>query len=187
MTDTQKQCLLLYLGYYAGAIDGKFGPLSRAATEAFQEATGLQADGIFGDATAQKILEVIAGGAQPEESPDSGDLWDGIKYFKREEFRCKCGRFCDGYPVEPVRELLELADDVREYFGVPVTVSSGVRCEQHNANVGGVSNSRHKQGKAMDFRVKGKTAAEVLGYVHEHLSTRYAYAIDGTYVHMDVW
>lgn len=37
----------------------------------------------------------------------------------------------------------------------------------------------------MDFRVKGKTSAQVLTYV-KTLPIRYAYAIDGNYVHMDV-
>lgn len=186
MTIKQKQCLLAYLGYYESAIDGKYGPRSQAATEAFQQDFQLTVDGIFGPATEEKILCVIANGeAAPE--PESGDPWEAIKYFTREEFACNCGgKYCDGYPVEPVRELVQLADDVREHFGAPMYISSGVRCEQHNANVGGVSNSRHKLGKAVDFRVKGKIAAEVLGYVHEHVGVRYAYAIDANYVHMDV-
>ena len=36
MTDTQKQCLLKYLGYYDGAVDGIFGRASTGATKAFQ-------------------------------------------------------------------------------------------------------------------------------------------------------
>ena len=75
---------------------------------------------------------------------------------------------------------------MRERFGAPVHVSSGVRCEQHNANVGGAEGSRHKLGKAMDFRVEGKSASTVLSYVKTLPAIRYAYAIDGSYVHMDV-
>lgn len=187
MTITQKQCLLLYLGYYTGKVDGIWGPKSKAATENFQKAAGLEVSGDFDDITAKKIVEAIGGACQAEEDVQSVNLWEGIKYFKREEFRCKCGRFCNGYPVEPVRVLLEAADDVREYFGAPAYVSSGIRCEQHNAYVGGVVNSRHKLGKAMDFRVEGKTASEVLRFVSGHPDIRYAYDIDGTYVHMDVY
>ena len=54
------------------------------------------------------------------------------------------------------------------------------------ANVGGVDGSRHKSGKAMDFRVEGHGAKAVLGYVQTLPHIRYAYAIDGSYVHMDV-
>ena len=35
MTNKQKQCLLCYLGYYVGSIDGVWGTLSKTATKAF--------------------------------------------------------------------------------------------------------------------------------------------------------
>jgi uncharacterized protein YcbK (DUF882 family) len=41
-------------------------------------------------------------------------------------------------------------------------------------------------GKALDFRIEGKTAEQVLEYVQKQPECRYAYDIDGTYVHMDV-
>ena len=180
MTIKQQQCLLAYLDYYEGDIDGKWGPQSEQATKDFQSCYGLAVDGIFGTETEQMIRTVIFTGESQQ------DWWDSICYFTREEFACKCGQFCDGYPAEIRRQLVEAAEDVREYFDAPVIVSSGLRCTQHNANVGGVSNSRHLSGKAMDFRVKGKTSAEVLGYVQEHIGVRYAYAIDENYVHMDI-
>jgi uncharacterized protein YcbK (DUF882 family) len=83
-------------------------------------------------------------------------------------------------------KLVRIADKVRKHFGAPITISSGLRCATHNANVGGVSNSRHKLGKAMDFCVRSKTSAQVLAYVQKLPGIRYAYAIDGSYVHMDV-
>ena len=184
MTNVQKQCLLKYLGYYAGDIDGNFGPLSKMATAGFQDDYGLDPDGEFGPLTEAKALEAVAGTAQPVE-PEN--FWDGTKYFDREEFRCKCGgKYCDGFPAEPAKKLVTLADRVREHFGAPAIVSSGVRCETHNANVGGVSGSRHKYGTAMDFCVRGKDAEQVLSFVQAQPETRYAYAIDGNYVHMDV-
>lgn len=113
------------------------------------------------------------------------DFWDGIVYFQRQEFACKCGRYCNGFPAEPDEGLVTLADKVRAHFGAPMTVTSGVRCKRHNANVGGVSNSRHLAGKAVDFAVRGLSAASVLDYVNT-LDVNYAYAIDGGTVHMDV-
>ena len=184
MTNVQKQCLLKYLGYYEGAVDGNFGRLSKMATAGFQEDYGLDPDGEFGPLTEAKALEAVAGTAQPVE-PEN--FWDGIKYFDREEFRCKCGgKYCGGFPAEPAKKLVQLADRVREHFGAPAIVSSGVRCETHNANVGGSFTSRHMLGLAMDFCIKGKTAAEVLAYVQTKPEVRYAYAIDSNYVHMDV-
>jgi peptidoglycan hydrolase-like protein with peptidoglycan-binding domain len=42
---------LLALGYDAGEIDGRFGPKTEAAVKAFQEAKGLDVDGIVGPKT----------------------------------------------------------------------------------------------------------------------------------------
>jgi uncharacterized protein YcbK (DUF882 family) len=100
---------------------------------------------------------------------------------------CNCGgKYCDGFPVEPIPLLAKTADKVRGHFGSACIVSSGVRCVQHNKNVGGVTNSRHLTGRAMDFYIRGKTAAEVLSFVQSLPEVRYAYDIDGTFVHMDV-
>lgn len=188
MTIKQKQHLLAYLGYYEGDIDGKWGNLSKTATVAFQKDVGLTADGVCGEATEKALKQAVANGiSKNTETTTSGDFWDGIKYFKRTEFKCKCGNvYCNGYPAEPEEKLVKVADKVREYFGSPATVSSGLRCKQHNANVGGVSNSRHLSGKAMDFSIKGKTASQVLAYVKQQSDIRYAYAIDSNYVHMDI-
>ena len=169
MTSKQKQCLLCYLGYYNGTIDGIWGPQSRKAEQQFQAEHGTDAD----------LLDVIC-------RSKAADWWQEIANFRKNEFACKCGRYCDGYPAEMDPTLVRVADRVRRHFGTAVIVSSGLRCARHNANVGGVSNSRHLIGKAMDFCVTGKNAAAVLEYVQQQPEIRYAYAIDGRYVHMDV-
>ena len=38
----------------------------------------------------------------------------------------------------------------------------------------------------MDFRIEGETAKQVLSYVNSLPEVRYAYDIDGRYIHMDV-
>lgn len=187
MTAKQKQCLLAYLGYDTGGVDGIWGTKSMTATEAFQNAYGIGADGIFGPATEKKILEVVASGEQPTPVP-TGTFWNSIQYFQRDEFRCPCPR-CGGFPVEPEEKLVKIADRVREHFGKPVTISSGVRCQAHNREVGGVANSRHLLGKAMDFCVQGMSAAAALPYLQSLVKSgelRYAYAINESYIHMDV-
>ena len=121
----------------------------------------------------------------PTKADTTGTFWDNVKYFKRSEFACKCGgKYCNGYPAEPKEKLIMVAENVREHFGKAMPVSSGLRCTRHNANVGGVSNSRHLSGKAMDFCVSGVPAATVLSYVKQQKDIRYA--IDGSYVHMDI-
>ena len=188
MTTAQIQHLLAYLGYYTLAVDGISGPGTRAAVIAFQkDFGGLTADGIPGDATQKALRHAVAYGVEQPETAKPPDFWDGIQYFTREEFRCQCGgRYCSGFPAEPSEKLVRLADQVREHFGSPMIVSSGLRCQQHNDNQpGSVPNSRHILGKAVDFSVRGHNAREVLNYV-TILDIRYAYQIDGSYVHMDV-
>ena len=182
MTAKQKQCLLEYLGCYTGAIDGIWGEKSRQATEDFQRSCGLDPDGVFGEETARRIREVIAAG----EAPVAGSFWDEIQYFRRDEpfIACPCGK-CGGFPVEPSEKLMRLADRVREHFGAPMIPTSTVRCPAHNAAVGGVPTSYHLKGKAMDFYIKGLTASTVLAWVRTQ-GVHYAYAIDGSAVHMDV-
>lgn len=186
MTMAQIQHLLAYLGYDVGAVDGLDGPKTRAAVSAFQrDFSGLGVDGVAGEATQKALRHAVAYGEAVKDSLTTDTFWDEIKYFRREEFRCPCPR-CGGFPVEPDEGLVRLAERVREHFDALVTVSSGVRCQAHNDELtGSAKNSYHVKGKAMDFAVKGKFAAQVLAYVRT-LPVHYAYAIDGRYVHMDV-
>jgi uncharacterized protein YcbK (DUF882 family) len=171
MTELQINSLLCYLGYFD----------TKEALKKFQEDNGLSVSGTCDEETEKALLDAVS-----NYNHEKDDFWGGIKYFTRDEFKCKCGKYCDGFPAEPEKKLVTVADRVREHFGNPAIVSSGVRCKQHNANVGGVANSRHLSGKAMDFRVSGKSAKEVLAYAQKQPEIRYAYAIDKNYIHMDI-
>ena len=196
MTTLQIQALLTYLGYDPGEVDGLPGRNTRRAVLAFQAQEGLETDGSPGPITQAALLDAVAKGRFREEdapTPDgsTGTWWDNIRYWTREEFRCRCGEYhapyCNGFPVEPDQTLVELADDVREHFGRPGIRSSGIRCKQHNADqTNSAVNSRHLYGKALDFRIQGKTSGEVLAYIQTRPGVHYAYAIDDSYVHMDV-
>ena len=198
MTTRQIQNLLDYLGYAPGKIDGLDGTNTRKAVKAFQQDFGgLAVDGVAGTATQKALRHAVAYG-MPEKKQNTDDkdssatsgtgtFWDDIKYFKRSEFKCQCGgKYCNGYPVEMQEKVVKAADKVRAHFGKPVTVSSGIRCTKHNAEVGGVSNSRHLQGKAIDLNVSGFSAAMVLAYVQSLPEIRYSYAINSNYIHMDI-
>lgn len=199
----QKQALLAYLGYYDGPLDGLWGDKSQQATIDFQRSYMAQedVDGIFGPITEARILEVIASGEHfqtqtPADDPEdtqgeAGSFWDHIRYFTREEFRCRCGNYhapyCNGFPVEPDQTLVELVDDIRHDFGRPAHPSSGIRCEQHNADQpNSAPNSRHKRGKALDFFIEGVSGAALLARAQADPRTNYAYIISGQYVHVDV-
>lgn len=52
------QTQLLQLGYDPGSLDGRYGPLTKSAVLRFQQAQGIQADGIVGPET-QKALQKL--------------------------------------------------------------------------------------------------------------------------------
>lgn len=190
MTVKQIQHLLGYLGYYTGQADGIAGAQTAAAIRAFQKAFGgLDVDGIAGEKTQQALRKAVWEGMPQQPGEDSGDssFWNRVRYFRREEFRCQCGgRYCRGFPAEPKEALVLAGEQIREHFGVPVAVSSGVRCPRHNADVGGMINSKHLSGKAMDFSPAGVNAQTVLSYVRQLSQISYAYAIDENYVHIEL-
>lgn len=195
MTDKQRQHLLAYLGYYVGEIDGIWGGGSKAACSAFQKDRNLSVDG-YGGPETDKALRYAVGNdlTKPEPEADAsetGTFWDHIRYWTREEFRCRCGEYhapyCNGFPVEPDQTLVELVDDIRAYFGRPGHRSSGIRCRQHNADQpGSAANSRHLQGKALDFFIEGTSGPQLLARANADPRTNYAYIIEGQYVHVDV-
>lgn len=198
MTNTQRQHLLAYLGYYKLAVDGDWGSGSREACRAFQKDRELTVDGYGGPETDKALRYAVYNGLEkPEPSVEdevisetetpTGTFWDHIRYWTREEFRCKCGgKYCDGFPAEPDQTLVELVDDIRADAGRPGHPSSGLRCETWNSIQGGVVDSRHRKGKALDFYIEGLSGSQLLARAQADPRTRYAYIIDGQWVHVDV-
>lgn len=196
MTIEKQQLLLSFLDYYKGKIDGIAGPQTQTAIRNFQGKYGLSVDGVFGAKTEAKIREVIGNPAMEKKQestnvvnkpvvskPATGDaFWDGIKYFKPAEFQCKCG--CKTNDVD--HELVEILEKVREHFGRPVTITSGVRCATHNARVGGVSNSQHVYKKAADFVVSGIAPRIVANYLETLLPNTGGIGVYSSFVHVDV-
>ena len=196
MTIKQVQQLLDYLGYDPGAVDGVDGRQTQAAVRRFQGAEELTVDGIAGEQTQIRLKDAVwqdrfakdntvpSSGQPPDKT---GTFWDSIKYFTRDEpyIACPCGR-CGGFPVEPAEKLMRLADAVREDAGKPMVPTSTVRCDAHNAEVGGVATSRHRLGHAMDFVIPGMTANQILTIVRKQKNVVYCYAINERAVHMDI-
>lgn len=78
------------------------------------------------------------------------------KYFKPETdpklFFCPC---CGHSIIDYV--LLSRLDALRIMFGKPIFVNSGFRCTEHNAAVGGNSNSEHMDGKGADIKCESSS------------------------------
>lgn len=186
-----RQCLLMFLkrrngsSYYSGAIDGICGSLTRAAIRDFQEDTGLMPTGTGDAETDQALRQAVAYGIS--EKNTGADFWEGIRYFTREEFRCKCGgKYCGGYPAEPRELLAVLADRARAHFGKPGYVVSGLRCREWNRLQGGVADSQHMYGEAVDLYVEDVAGEQLLAYLRQQPEIRYAYQINGRNVHFDI-
>lgn len=189
MTTLQLQCLLKYLGYDPGCIDGVMGENTRSALKEMQTDAKITVDGIPGANTETALLIMVKNNKfknkTKEDKSDEG-WWKNIVYFRKLEFACPCGR-CGGFPKEMDKSLILLADDIRKEVGRPMIVSSGVRCRAHNAELSGsVPNSKHLEGKAMDFCITGLSAQETLAIVKKRKQIKYAYAIDSGFVHMNV-
>lgn len=77
-----------------------------------------------------------------------------MKYFKEEEFLCKCGcgrgTFKDMHPM-----FLEMLDKARERAGIPFKITSGFRCLTYNVSIGGAKKSAHTKGYAVDIACHG--------------------------------
>lgn len=102
------------------------------------------------------------------------------RHFKRSEFACHCG--CGFDTID--HATLEILEAVRSHFGRPVTVTSAARCKEHNAAVGGASNSQHRYGRAADIKVAGVEPDAV----HDWIAQRYPAASLGrylTFTHVD--
>ena len=68
------------------------------------------------------------------------------KNFTSEEFACPdCGE------SKMNQMFIERLQGCREVAGIPFKITSGYRCEAHNAKVGGVLKSAHTRGLAADI------------------------------------
>ena len=103
------------------------------------------------------------------------------KHFKRVEFTCRCG--CGFDTVDA--ELITVLEDLREWSGNYILVTSGCRCIAHNESVGGSELSQHVQARAADVMVCGKTSKEVHDYLCERYPDKYGIGSYETFTHID--
>jgi uncharacterized protein YcbK (DUF882 family) len=74
-------------------------------------------------------------------------------YFMPSEFYCKCKRKnCSGKTRLIHPDLSDKLERLRALYAAPIIISSGLRCAEHNAEVGGAPDSSHVLGLAADIR-----------------------------------
>ncbi|MFC7472298.1 D-Ala-D-Ala carboxypeptidase family metallohydrolase [Actinomadura keratinilytica] len=126
------------------AVDGSFGPATKAALKRFQSAYGLASDGVAGPATYSKIYALQDNDCTPV-------------HFSYAELN-KCNSTWSGGAVSAataksnaLRTMWKL-EALRHALGdKPIRVTSGFRSKSCNAAVGGASNSRHLYGDSADL------------------------------------
>ena len=100
--------------------------------------------------------------------------------FRRSEYQCQCGCRRDDIKDDLARRVQE----VRNLVGQSITVTSGVRCEEHNADVGGSDTSSHVGGWAADLRCDNSAHRQRLLAAVFQVFDRVGIA--KTFIHVDV-
>jgi len=105
-----------------------------------------------------------------------------MKYFKLEEFDS---------PDEPGsgkhmhQEILYMLDAVRKEYGKPIKINSGYRTEARNKKIGGVPNSSHLKGLAVD--ISCKSSKDRFALVNLLLKAGFKrIGIAGSFIHVDI-
>ena len=101
-------------------------------------------------------------------------IWFSIDEVVRSATAKKLG--IDNTPSDEIKKNLTLfiekvLDPIREDWGSPISVSSGYRCPELNAKVGGAKTSGHLYGFCADLQVKGdlrKFSNFVIEWMKEH-------------------
>jgi uncharacterized protein YcbK (DUF882 family) len=104
------------------------------------------------------------------------------KHFERKEFACRCGCGLDTVDAH----LLEILEEVRNYFKAPVRIFSGIRCPEYNTKIGGTVTSQHLYGKAADLRVDGCHHDSVANYLEGRFPGAYGIGRYNDFTHFDV-
>lgn len=105
-----------------------------------------------------------------------------MRYFQYHEFACRCGAGCDAPLPTPL--LLAKLDELREQYGKPIVITSGVRCPRYNAQVGGKPDSAHLTGEAADLACETSRDRRTLLHLGHALFRRMG--IGSLFLHVDV-
>jgi len=84
--------------------------------------------------------------------------------------------------------VVESLEEIRSIFGVPMTITSGLRPDLYNKLIKGATFSRHRSGEAADFRILGMSSDRVRKRLIPYLNPLGIRVEDKStvHVHMDI-
>lgn len=108
--------------------------------------------------------------------------WKTLKFFTSREFLCKCG--CGKGAEEAAFDLFARLEKARIAANVPFVIASGYRCPARNTFVGGVHDSAHMHGLAVDILTPG---SEARSHILRGLTSFFSrIGIDKNFIHVDI-
>ena len=112
------------------------------------------------------------------------------KNFSKSEFESKDGAPMPDDVLENVKVVAEQLQVLRDVLNIPITINSAYRSPKHNKKIGGVKNSQHITGKAVDIVAKGITTNYLAFKINELIlkgkMLEGGIGIYDTFVHYDI-
>ena len=101
-------------------------------------------------------------------------------HFYKDETVCPCG--CGKNDMS--QEYMDWLETVRVEAGIPFFLNSAFRCPQHNSDTGGVEDSEHCHGTAVDVKVNGGLQRFVITKAAMKLGV-FGLGVAKTFIHLD--
>ncbi len=199
----QQQLVLIEL--LDGAVDGIPGPATISAFQKFKKLEYLENPDLLGPTTVKALLEAVEDHKIPDDThtlgtgqthavlPQVGTVFSSQPIYPNSNFTWgEATKYLTRVPsrVIEVQNIIKLArhlDKIRDLLGDrSITINSWFRPPAINRAVGGVSNSRHLHGDAVDFVVQGITAWQVYDRLNEWHGKHGGLGKARTFVHLDM-
>ena len=112
-------------------------------------------------------------------------IWRDVTYFMADEFDSPDLPGSGMLEMNPT--LLVVLDKIRKDYGKPIRINSAYRTRLHNESVGGVNNSQHRKGNAVDIHIETQGDGDRLERLFNiHFPNRGGIGRYNTFIHLDV-